>query len=130
MILPSQHTAQKGGVQALWRGEAALDLRDRDLVLRGRAQQGEPPRHRAEDVGGEVTQVGVSVGVPAHVAVRLRVMMGVVAVHGGHGRVRCGATRVALEGVPVRVGVTGGARGGRGRGGRGGGVFAATPSES
>ena len=60
-----------------------------------------------------MAQVGVSGGVPAHVAVRLRVMMGVVAVHGGHGRVRCGATRVALEGVPVRVGVTGGARGGR-----------------
>ena len=58
MYLPSEDPTKEGGVEALGRGEAALDLGYGHLVLRGRGQQGQPARCRAEYLQGKLL-VGV-----------------------------------------------------------------------
>ena len=63
MYIPSEDPTKEGGVEALGRGEAALDLGYGHLVLRGRGQQRQPARRRAEDVGGEGRHELVLLGV-------------------------------------------------------------------
>ena len=50
MYLPSEDPTKEGGVEALGRGEAALDLGYGHLVLGGGRQQRQPARHAAECV--------------------------------------------------------------------------------
>ena len=52
--LPAQDAAEQGGVETLWRGEAALHLRDGHLVLGRGGQEGQATGDRAEVVGGGV----------------------------------------------------------------------------
>lgn len=47
---PAQDTTEEGGVEALRRGEAALHLRYRHLVLGGGGEEGEAAWHGAEHV--------------------------------------------------------------------------------
>lgn len=47
---PTQDTTEEGGVEALWRGEAALHLRHRHLVLGGGGEEGEAAWHGAEHI--------------------------------------------------------------------------------
>ena len=51
---PPKNTSQKGGVEALGRGQPPLDLGYRDLVLGGGGEEGEPPGGGAEHVHGKL----------------------------------------------------------------------------
>ena len=48
---PPEDPSEEGGVEALWGRQPPLHFRDGDFVLGRRAEQGEAPRHGAEDVG-------------------------------------------------------------------------------
>ena len=48
---PPEDPSEEGGVEALWGRQPPLHLRDGDFVLGRRAEEGEAPRHGAEDVG-------------------------------------------------------------------------------
>lgn len=49
-VVPSQHTPQQGGVEALRRGQSPLHLPYGHFVLGGGAEQGQAARYRAEDL--------------------------------------------------------------------------------
>lgn len=46
----AKDTPEEGGIEALGRGEAALYLRHRHLILGGRGEEGQPAGHGAENV--------------------------------------------------------------------------------
>ena len=56
---PSKDSSEERGVEAFRRGQPPLDLRHCHLILGGRAEEGEAPWHRAEDVALEHPEVVV-----------------------------------------------------------------------
>ena len=54
---PPEDSSKQRRVEALGRGQPPLHFGDGHLVFRGRAEEGEAPRHRAEDVALEHAQV-------------------------------------------------------------------------